>query len=238
MNKPNNINEKEISNSLYNLSDEELVDLKQKAVDAEDYLKAYEIKQEQKRREKSQIESERKEEESKKRTKIKDLQSELFEWNSRNLDEEIKEEYDTEDICEHFRPFAESLYIRIRHDVFKMGKEWKNKNEINDYYYKEWQELYSYLKNFCSWYAYNLSDDPKKNNNIIIKSLWLKDSFNNIYRRCLTLSDKFFDKEIDWEEYFESICELFYNIKENIYKTNTSWFYSQERAKIHMPWLW
>jgi len=59
MNKPGNINEKETLNSLENLSDEELVDLKNKAIADEDYDKAKEIKQEQERRKGLSIEKEK-----------------------------------------------------------------------------------------------------------------------------------------------------------------------------------
>ena len=71
--KPEITNEKETLNLLENLSDEELLNLKNKAVGAEDYLKAYEIKQELERREVLSLKTEKKIYNNEKESKLKAL---------------------------------------------------------------------------------------------------------------------------------------------------------------------
>lgn len=94
MNKSDNINEKETLNSLENLSDEELVSLKIQAVEAEDYFRAHEIKQEQNMRKRLELERERQDEKSQRKERLKSLNDSLQQVEN---NEELTETVDISD---------------------------------------------------------------------------------------------------------------------------------------------
>jgi len=220
MNKPGNINEKETLNSLENLSDEELVDLKNKAIADEDYDKAKEIKQEQERRKGLSIEKEKNTYNSEKHTKLQELLSELNN-NDKNIEISESMEQDFEKICKIFKNKA--IFVSNLIDD----------NSSDKFRYQRWQDLYNFLKNFCSEYSH---DFKELDNNKTIKKLWLTESFNNIYRRCLMLSDAYFDGRLSWDSYFYKMYDMFSDLESTISRSKEPWFY-REWDRRNMPTL-
>lgn len=218
MNKPENINEKGTLNSLENLSDEELVALKNQAIADEDYDKAKMIKQEQETRKQYTLKLEKESFSTEKNKKLKILLSELNKEEGAEITESMAEDFWK--ICEKFREAARSI---------SKAREASNINTKYDreFYYKLWQELYVYLKNFCSWYGDNIYDNPEKNNNIIIKKLWLKEEFNNVYRRICTLGDWYHKWEIAPWKYYLEIYDMFINMEDTIKHSKDPWFYAK-----------
>ena len=123
-------------------------------------------------------------------------------------------------ICESFKTFVENSDIS-----FKNRDTSSTSRTLDEQYYYHWLELYEYLKNFSSWYSSNIYSDPARNNAELIKELWLKEPLNNIYRRCLTLSDKYHAKEISWYEFCKEMKKMFSNMEDTIAHSKDDWFY-------------
>ena len=207
--KPEITNEKETLNLLENLSDEELLNLKNKAVGAEDYLKAYEIKQELERREVLSLKTEKKIYNNEKESKLKALLHELKN-NNKNIEISESMEQNFEKICQIFREKAISANKLI------------DDTSSDEFCYQRWQDLYTFLKNFCSDYSHNFKE---LDNNKTIKKLWLAESFNNIYRRCLMFSDAYNDWHLSWKSYFFEMYSMFYDLEDTISQSNDSNFF-------------
>jgi hypothetical protein len=124
------------------------------------------------------------------------------------------------------------VYERFKLDSNNIDKELKKKLNTWNYrledklYYDQWLELYRKLRNFCSGY----SDGEylwhqEKNDGELIRKYWLRTSLNNIYRRCLMLSDNYHEWKITWKEYYHEMYKMFQNMESTISHSQESGFY-------------
>lgn len=229
MENSNRIDKERKISSLENLTDEQLVELKKQAIETEDYDKAKEIKQEQERRKWLELQEQKVSFLNEKSKRIDELQKQLLDENKYEYKKPLNEYY--MDIWRSFSRYSSKIRTRAMKDL--EGKIGREKDEC---YYNWWQELFVYLKNFCSWYSYNVYENPELNNHKLILMLWLKEEFNNIYRRCLMLSDQYYDKIINWEEYFNEMNRMFSFMDSTIEKSMESWFYPKNENR-NMPML-
>lgn len=137
---------------------------------------------------------------------------------------EIETQSDYLKICENLKVFATSMKKNWDSLVNKMLTEWKTPSEINETLYHKWRDILTFFKNFCSWWSNNIYQEKEKNNSIIIKQLWLKKVFNNIYRECIIFSDKHKNPQKQWVEYFNFMVETFKNIESTIERFKDTWF--------------
>lgn len=132
-------------------------------------------------------------------------------------------------ICENLKSFAVSMQEEGNNLIHKMlATTWLSKDQINETFYRKWQDILTYFKDFCSWWSNNIYEEKEKNNSVIINQLWLKETFNNIYHRCIILADKYKDSRIKWIEYFDSMVDMFKNIESTIKYSKNEW--------QHMGW--
>jgi hypothetical protein len=128
-------------------------------------------------------------------------------------------------ICENLKSFAISMQEEGNNLIHKMLIAWVPTAQINETFYRKWQDILTYFKDFCSWWSNNIHEEKDKNNSIIIGQLWLKNAFNNIYRRCTMFSDKYRDSGIKWIQYFDFMVDTFKNIEDTIKYFKDEWHY-------------
>ena len=139
-------------------------------------------------------------------------------------------------ICERFKEFAESEDEQLR--VMIENHE-RYTSSIDKIYYDAWEELREFLKSFCSRWAETMGPSyviqPGKNNREILIELWLKESFNNIYRRMGLLAEWYYSEFLTWKEYYLLANNMFRNLEETIERSNLENFYldkSRDNSKI------
>lgn len=137
-------------------------------------------------------------------------------------------------ICENLKSFAESMQEEGNNLIHKMLVAWVSTTQINETFYRKWQDILTYFKDFCSWWSNNIYEEKERNNSVIIEQLWLKDTFNNIYHRCLMFSDKYRDTGIKWIQYFDFMVETFKNIESTIEHSKDDWVYVEKEEKDNL----
>ncbi len=131
-------------------------------------------------------------------------------------------------ICENLKSFAVSMQEEGNNLIHKMLVAWVSTAQINETFYRKWQDILTYFKDFCSWWSNNIHEEKEKNNSIIIEELWLKDTFNNIYRRCLMFSDKYKDLRIKGIQYFDFMVDTLKNIESTINYCKDNWVHVEK----------
>lgn len=144
---------------------------------------------------------------------------------------EKKSDYST--ICENLKSFAISMQEEGNNLIHKMLIAWVPTAQINETFYRKWQDILTYFKDFYSWWSNNIYEEKEKNNSIIIEQLWLKDTFNNIYRRCAMFSDRYRNSRITGIQYFDFMIDTFKNIEGTIKYSknelpNVEWEYEED----------
>lgn len=133
-------------------------------------------------------------------------------------------------ICENLKSFAVSMQEEGNNLIHKMLVAWVSTAQINETFYRKWQDILTYFKDFCSWWSNNIHEEKEKNNSIIIEELWLKDTFNNIYRRCLMFSDKYKDLRIKGIQYFDFMVDTLKNIESTINYCKDNWVHVEKEG--------
>lgn len=119
-------------------------------------------------------------------------------------------------ICENLKSFAESTQEEGNNLIHKMLIAWVSTNQINETFYRKWQDILTYFKDFCSWWSNNIHEGKERNNSIIIQQLWLKEVFNKIYDRCTIFSDKYKNAKTQWIQYFDFMVDTLKNIESEL----------------------
>ncbi len=131
------------------------------------------------------------------------------EWNN-----EKQSDYVT--ICENLKSFAISMQEEGNNLIHKMLIAWVSTAQINETFYRKWQDILTYFKDFCSWWSNNIYEEKEKSNKVIIEQLWLNEIFEKIYNRCVSFSDKYKDSKTQGIQYFDFMVDTFKNIKNSI----------------------
>ena len=140
-----------------------------------------------------------------------------------NNEESNEKQSDYSMICENLKSFALSMEEEGNNLIHKMLVAWASTAQINETFYRKWQDILTYFKDFCSWWSNNIYDEKEKNNSMIIEQLWLKNVFNNIYHRCIMFSDKYKDSKIKGIQYFDFMVDIFKNIESTIDYSKDNW---------------
>lgn len=148
----------------------------------------------------------------------------IYKTNEQN-EENAELQPDFNKICNSLKSFAISMQEEGESLIHKMLSEWVSTAQINETFYRKWQDILTYFKDFCSWWSNNIHDEKEKNNSLIIEQLWLKEVFNNIYRRCIMFSNKHENPKINGIQYFDFMVNTFKNIESTIEHSKDVWFY-------------
>jgi len=127
-------------------------------------------------------------------------------------------------ICENLKSYALLMQEEGNGLIHKMLIEWASTSQINERFYHKWQDILTYFKNFCAWRSNNICEEEEKDNSIIIDQLWLKETFNIIYNKCVVFADKYESPKIRWVEYFNIMVNMFKNIEDTIEHSKDEWF--------------
>lgn len=220
MKDPNKINSVEALNWFENMSDEELVDLKNQAVDAEDYLRAHEIKQELNMRKRLQLEREEQDEKSQRKEKIKSLNDSLQqEENNEKLteiveisDEELESSIDLVEKIQyinHFYEWAERYDEDIKH--LKSFDAIQRKKYFKDHEISSKLDFQKYVLKLCRKYLDNLCELKKRQIAVDLDNITDAQKCLNYYKKYLDLesndeiSSLFNPISIFLEEFWQAI---------------------------------
>lgn len=218
--KPEITNEKETLNLLENLSDEELLNLKNKAIADEDYLRAHEIKQELNMRKRLQLEKEKQDEKSQRKEKIKSLNDSLQQVENNEKLAEIVEISDEElessiDLVEkiqyinHFYEWAECYDEDIKQ--LKSYDTIQRKKYFKDHEISSKLDFQKYVLKLCREYLNNLCELKKDKIEVDLDNITDAQKCLNHYKNYLDLesnneiSSLFSSISIFLEEFWQAI---------------------------------
>jgi len=144
---------------------------------------------------------------------------------------EVEKQSDYLIICENLKSYAESMQEEGNNLIHKMLVAWVSTAKINETFYRKWQDILTHFKDFCSWWSNNIYEEKERNNSVIIEQLWLKETFENIFRRCVLFADKYRDSRSQGIQYFDFMVDTFKNIKDTIKYFKEEWSANEWKYK-------